>query len=416
MTTPESAMSRTLHAQPQSGMVSAAAAMFWPRARCWRAALGHGAAALLACALLAGPERAVTADTAPIIIGMVTPLTGPAAESGRYAEWGAEMAVSEVNAAGGVMGRMLKLVIEDDQTTNPGVVSAFNRLANDPAIVAFLGSIRSTQVHAMDPDVRRVGKPVFFGGTDPNLTHAGDPWLFRCRPNDTYSAKVIAAFGVETLGLKKWALVTSTDAFGSSGARLLSAELQSLGASVVTAQGYANQTPDFTPVVLAVKGSGADVIGSYFTFEQDLAIFARQLRQLGVRSAWVGSPSITDTAALHLAGPALFGTYGVADFNADSSPEARRFADAYQKLHKIPVDQFAAWTYDAINLAALAIGNAKSTDPQGMRAAILAIRGYKGTEGVYDFDANGDGLHGYNVVQNKNGKIEFVKRVDFPAP
>lgn len=360
------------------------------------------------------PLAAAAADATPIEIGMVTPLTGSAAESGRYAEWGAEMAVAEVNAAGGAMGRMLKLVIEDDQTTNPGVVTAFNRLANDPSIVAFLGSIRSTQAHAMDPDARRIGKPVFFGGTDPNLTHVGDPWLFRCRPNDTYSAKVIAAFGVQTLNLKKWALVTSTDAFGSSGARLLSAELQSLGASVVTAQGYANQTPDFTPVVLAVKGSGADVIGSYFTFEQDLAIFARQLRQLGVRSAWVGSPSITDTAALHLAGPALYGTYGVADFNADSSPEARRFADAYQKLHKVPVDQFAAWTYDAVKLTALAITDAKSTDPKALRDALLSIHGYKGTEGVYDFDANGDGLHGYNVVRNENGKIVFVKRVDFP--
>ena len=382
----------------------------------WRPLAGRFAAivALLAGVNAAAPARAD--DAAPIEIGMVTPLTGAAAESGRYAEWGAEMAVAEVNAAGGVLGRPLKLVIEDDQTTNPGVVSAFNRLANDSAIVAFLGSIRSTQVHAMDPDVRRVAKPVFFGGTDPNLTHAGDPWLFRCRPNDTYSAKVIASFGVQTLNLKKWALVTSTDAFGSSGARLLTAELQVLGASVVTAQGYANQTPDFTPVVLAVKGSGAEVIGSYFTFEQDLAIFARQLRQLGVRSPWVGSPSITDTAALHLAGPALYGTYGVADFNADSSPEAKSYAEAYQKLHKAPADQFSAWTYDSIKIAALAMTTAKSTDPAAFRTAILAIRGYKGTEGTYDFDANGDGLHGYNVVQNKSGKLVFVKRVDFPAP
>ncbi len=376
-------------------------------------ALLAGIAALLAG--LPGAAPAWADEAAPIEIGMVTPLTGAAAESGRYGEWGAEMAIAEVNAGGGVLGRPLKLVVEDDQTTNPGVVSAFNRLANESAIVAFLGSIRSTQVHAMDPDVRRIAKPVFFGGTDPNLTHAGDPWLFRCRPNDTFSAKVIAAFGVQTLNLRKWALVTSTDAFGTSGARLLTAELQALGASVVTAQGYANQTPDFTPVVLAVKGSGAEVIGSYFTFEQDLAIFARQLRQLGVRSPWVGSASITDTAALHLAGPALYGTYGVADFNADSSPEAKSYAQAYQKLHKASADQFSAWTYDAIKIAALAMNTAKSTEPAAFRAAILAIRGYKGTEGVYDFDANGDGLHGYNVVRNDAGKLVFVKRVDFPA-
>ena len=94
----------------------------------WRPLAGRFAAivALLAGVNAAAPARAD--DAAPIEIGMVTPLTGAAAESGRYAEWGAEMAVAEVNAAGGVLGRPLKLVIEDDQTTNPGVVSASARI------------------------------------------------------------------------------------------------------------------------------------------------------------------------------------------------------------------------------------------------------------------------------------------------
>ena len=84
-------------------------------------------------------------------------------------------------------------------------------------------------------------------------------------------------------------------------------------------QGYANQSQDFTPVVLAVKQSGADVLGTYFTFENDLGIFARQLRQLGVNIPWVGSPSMVAVSSTKLAGPALFGTYGVADYAEDSS-------------------------------------------------------------------------------------------------
>lgn len=370
----------------------------------------------LAGLALIGSVLTSTARAQDILIGMATPLTGAAAESGRYAQWGAEMAVAEVNAAGGVLGRKLKLVIEDDQTSNPGIVAAFNRLASDPQIAVFLGSIRSTQVHAMDPDVRRVAKPVFFGGTDPLLTQAGDPWLFRARPNDSYSAKVIAAFGVQTLHLQKWAIISSSDAFGSSGARLLTADLAALGIKPITQQSYPNQAADFTPVVLSVKNSGADAIGSYFTFEQDLGVFARQARQFGLRTTWVGSPSIADTAALHLAGPALWGTYGVADFNADSSPETHAFAEKYLALHHVPADNFGGWTYDSIHLAAIAIAAAKTTEPAKLRAAILAIQGYKGVEGTYDFDAHGDGLHGYNVVHNDHGKIVFVKRVDFPKP
>ena len=233
---------------------------------------------------LASPAlvRSASAQGASVKIGMVVPITGPAAASGAFAVQGARIALERVNKAGGVLGKPLELVTEDDQTTNPGAVLAFSKLASQPEIVAFLGSIRSTQMHAMAPDMLKVAKPVGFGGTDPNLTKLGNPWLFRFRPNDGYSGKVIAQFGVQTLAKKKWAVVHSTDAFGTAGGKALSDSLPGLGATSVLDQGYANQSQDFTPVVLAIRQSGADIIGSYFTFENDLGIFARQLRQLGV--------------------------------------------------------------------------------------------------------------------------------------
>src|SRR5208282_927933 len=169
-----------------------------------------------------------------------------------------------------------------------------------------LGPVRSTQNHAIANDVLKTGKPVCFGGTDPALTKMGNPWFIRFRPNDTYSGRVIAAYGVETLGKKNWAIVHSTDAFGVGGEKALSASLGKLGAKVVIDQGYPNQSPDFTPVVLAIKSSGADIIGSYTTFDNDVAIFARQLRQLGVTTPWIGSPSIVTAGAIRLAGPALW--------------------------------------------------------------------------------------------------------------
>ena len=115
-------------------------------------------------------------------------------------------------------------------------------------------------------------------------------------------------------------MVTLTDAFGTSGNKLLAGALDRLGAKVATDQGYPNQSQDFTPVVLAIKSSGADIIGSYFTYENDQAIFARQLKQLGVTIPWVGSASTVAAATLKLAGPAVWGTYAVADYATDSSP------------------------------------------------------------------------------------------------
>ena len=139
----------------------------------------------LAAAMTVGALNLHAADT--IKIGVVAPLTGPAAETGSYQIKGAKLAVEEINKAGGVLGKPVELIIEDDQTTNPGIIMAFSKLAGNKDIVGFLGSIRSTQVNAMSPDAIKVGKPVMIGGTDPDthphgqsvvLPHPAERFLF----------------------------------------------------------------------------------------------------------------------------------------------------------------------------------------------------------------------------------------------
>src|ERR1700723_2850201 len=319
-------------------------------------------------ASLAAPRFSRVASAAdPLKVGMVLPLSGPAAAIGGYALAGAKIALDRVNKSGGVLGKQLELVTEDDQTTNPGAVLAFSKLAAQPDIIAFLGPVRSTQNHAIASDILKTAKPFCFGGTDPAMTKMGNPWMIRFRPNDSYSGRVIASYGVETLGKKNWALVHSTDAFGASGNNLLAAAIGKLGGKVAIDQGYPNQNQDFTPVVLAIKSSGAEVIGSYFTYENDLAIFARQARQLGVTLPWVGSPSIIVANAVKLAGPALWGTYAVTDFAADSSPEAKEFAKLYAAVSSAQPDLQSAWPYDAIGGVAGGTNKAGSRDPQKIR-------------------------------------------------
>jgi branched-chain amino acid transport system substrate-binding protein len=178
--------------------------------------------------------------------------------------------------------------------------------------------------------VLKAGRPLVVFGSDPALTHLGNPWLFRCRANDFYSARVMADYGVKDLGKQKWAIVHSTDAFGAAGVKLLSNALDKLGVKPVLVLGYTNQQADFTALVLAIKQSDTDVIASYFTFPTDVALFGRQLRQLGVTTTWIGSQSIGTTTAMKLAGPALFGTYGVVDYHPDANPEAHAFAEHYK--------------------------------------------------------------------------------------
>jgi branched-chain amino acid transport system substrate-binding protein len=166
-------------------------------------------------------------------------------------------------------------------------------------------------------------------------------------------------------------------------------------------------------VVLAVKQSGCDVLSSYFTYEPDCAVFARQVRQLGVRVPWVGSPSLISPVTIGLAKAALNGTYGIADFTPDANDQSKAFTADYTKTYGGIPD--SGWTYDAIQVLAMAMNGAKTTDPAKVREAIIAIKGYKGTEGTYNYDANGDGLRGYNVVKNEGGKIVYDKHIEFTS-
>ena len=287
---------------------------------------------------------------------------------------------------------------------------AFSKLAAQPDIVGFLGSIRSTQVHAMAPDVLKLGKPVMIGGTDPNLTHMGNQWLFRFRPNDSYSGRVIADYGVNTLGKKKWAMLHSTDAFGTAGGKALTDALTKLGTPPVLDQGYANQSQDFTPSCWR-SSSPAPTFSAPTSPSKTISAFS-PASCASSASTFPGSvrPRSSRITRTKLAGPALFGTFGVADYAEDSSDASKAFGKAYRDAYKIAPDNQSSWPYDAITVLSAAINKAGSTDPAKIREAILATKKYAGAEGEYNFDQNGDGLHGYNVVRNEKGKIVYDKQ------
>jgi branched-chain amino acid transport system substrate-binding protein len=338
---------------------------------------------------------------------------------------GARLAVEDINKAGGVLSRPIELVVEDlhevgdRQTMQANAVAAFTKLAAQPDIAAFIGPDYSLLIHPLAPEVMKVGKPMMIGGTDPKLTHMGNSWLFRCRPNDIYSTKAMAAFGVNTLQRKRWAIAHLNDPYGNSAKDALTQELKQLGVEPVVLQSIDNDqsaAASLERFAQSAKTAGADLIASYVggagMFASPVAL-AKDLRQNGVQAVWIGSPTTTSTDALKRAGADLNGAYAVTDFAPKASPVAEAFAQRYRATYNVAADQFSAWAFDAMNVLAKAIASAGSTDPNKIRTAILAIRGYAGAEGPYNFDPNGDGLHGYNVVHNDNGNWVFVKHVEF---
>lgn len=366
------------------------------------------ASGLLGAALVSARAQAA----GYIDIGLIADMTGPAALSGKHKVNGAKLAIDEINAHGGINGKKIKLFVEDDQGKNQAGVSAYQKLASNQNIVAIIGSVRSTVVNATLPYVARNKIPTMIGGTDPKLTHSGNQWVFRFRPNDNYASRAMASYAVKSMGAKKVAILYDTDAFGSAGNKLLIAALKKDGATIVSDQGYTTATRDYTSFLEKIKSSGADTLATYMTNSEDEAQMLKQLRQLGLKIKIMGSPSIATAVCLKLAGSAVNGTYGVSDFVADGNPQAKAYSAAYiAKYHSQP-DLFGGWVYDAINVLAKVIAKDGTSGP-GIQKGIRAVQNYPGVEGTYNFDKNGDGLHGYSVVKINGGKVHLIKYDDF---
>ena len=158
--------------------------------------------------------------------------------------------------------------------------------------------------------------------------------------------------------------------------------LKALGVTPVLVQGYTNNSQDFTPIVLAIKKSGADILATYMTNSPDVGIFAKQMRQLGVNMPWVGSPSIISVTALNLAGEALYGTYAIADFTTDADEQSteRSPRSIGTSTASIPTRSRAGRTTLCTSLPS-PFKKANSTDAEAVRKGILGINGYKGVEG-----------------------------------
>ncbi len=243
----------------------------------------------------------------------------------------------------------------------------------------------------MAPDVLKVAKPMMFGGTDPTLTHMGNPWLFRCRPNDSYSGPRDRRFRrqhAEEEQVGDRPLHRRVRHRRHEGARRGAGEARRRSRHWCRAT--PTRQPDFTPVVLAIKQSGADVIGSYFTYENDLAVFARQLRQLGITHPGSARRRSSRPRRSTWRADALFGTYAVADFVADCEPgSASVRRRSIEKRIQGQARRYSSWTYDGMNILCHAINEAgehrcrRKSAPRSWRS-----RATRAPRANYNFDAN----------------------------
>ena len=377
---------------------------------------------LLGMGLLAPAQaHGLTASRAakdPIYIGQVVPLTGIFATSVStvYRKAGARLAVRQINAHGGINGRPLKLVLADNRSTVDfsGAIAAFHKLTRFGHVTAIIGPNFSPEIQALTPSIKRAGIPMIIGGQAPILTHEGNPWVFRTRVNQLIEEGILATFAVSTLHLTRIAIIHANDVAGKEAGVLLQSNLKKLGVTPVTDQSTRSipLATDLTVQVLAIKKSGARALISTFPNVSDYLLLARQMHQVGLHLTLVGNSVMSAEVTRQQGGALFYGTYAATDYAAAQSPEATAFDRLSRSVLHLPGDQASAYAYDGVQILARVMRRV-GTNPQAIRRGVLAIRGYRGAMGTYNFDRNGDGLRQETIVQNVRGRLRVVKVLSF---
>jgi branched-chain amino acid transport system substrate-binding protein len=310
------------------------------------------AAAGLLSVLAANPSKA----TDPITLGVSGPLTGPNAQYGAQWKAGFDLALDQINGAGGVKGRPLQYVFEDSQSDPRQSVTIAQKFVNDPAIIAELGDFSSPASMAASPIYQRAGLVQFgFTNSHPDFTKGGDfMWSNSIAQSDEQPA--LAEFAVKQLGLKRIAVIHLNTDWGRTSKDIFVKSAKDDGAEVVATEGFLPDEKDYRSTLVRIRDAKPDgiVILAYYA---DGALIARQLRSTGIKLPVAAVSSVYSPKFLELGGDAVEDIHlGTRYFPEDPRPEVQKFVAGFKaKYNGQEPDAFNVYAYDAMNMAAAVI-------------------------------------------------------------
>ncbi len=362
--------------------------------------------------MLAGcsSQKAGDDKSAPIKVGIVTSMTGERALTGQYTKNGVLMAIEDINAAGGINGRKLEAVFEDDNGNDAGAVNAYNKLSGS-GVAVIVGPIYSNMDLAMEPSIKKAEIPTLVIGSSNDIAKRKNPWMFQARTNDAVSATALAKYAANQLKLKKIAILHETDNFASGAAAVAKKTLEDLGNPPVLVESYNGGDKDFTPVLAKIKATGADGVLAW-SQQVEAGLIMKQMKSLDLNVKLIGSNSYITKIAIDLAKENAEDVYSVADYVTTTPlPKGADFAKRYKAKYNIDSEFNSAMCYDAVSLAAEALKKANSTEKNAVRQAMASIKDFVGVSTTFSFDENNVGGTGVWVVQTKNGVPQVIEAI-----
>lgn len=329
-------------------------------------------------------------DRTTIEIGYFGDLTGPTFNFGQSAINGVLMAASEVNQSGGINGRKIDIVIEDDKGSPEEAARLTAKLIDQDKVVAIIAGGTSGNSRAAAPKAQASHIPLISpSSTDPAVTQTGN-YIFRACFVDTFQGEVMASFAVNTLKAKKAAILTDFNSTYSKGLTdYFKLSFGRLGGTIVSEQTYTQGDADFKGQLSTIRSAEPDVIyipGYY----GEVGLIVKQARMIGLTQPLLGGDGWDAPELWQLGGDALNGSYISTHYSADNpSSEIQQFVDLYkQRYGNLLPDAHAALAYDAARLLFAAIARTGSTEGDKLRDALAQTKDFNGVTGVISMDAN----------------------------
>ena len=348
-----------------------------------------------------------------IVVGEYGSLTGTTATFGQSTDHGIKMAFDEINAAGGVIGKKLKVIVEDDQSKPEEAATAATKLINQNRVVAMLGEVSSSRSLAAAPICQAAKIPMVSpSSTNPRVTQVGD-YIFRVCFIDPFQAPVMAKFVANSLKLKKVAILVDVRNDYSVGLQTFFRQTyRGLGGEVVAEQSYSEGDSDFHAQLTQIKAAHPEAIyvPGYYT---EVATIARQARELGITVPLLGGDGWDSPKLFEIGGDALNGCYITNHYSQDDpNPVVQKFVGDYKKRFNQAPDALAALGYDAAKILADAFSRAASTDGEKVRAALAATKDFQGVTGKITIDKDRNAVKPAVILRIENGKFNYVETVN----
>jgi len=346
--------------------------------------------ALLCCSPACRPSSDLSQDHSTIKIGFFGDLSGPTFNFGESAKNGLLMAADEINLAGGINGRRIDIVIDDDAGSPEKAAMLAGKLIDVDKVIAIIAGGTSNNSRAAAPKAQSSKTPLISpSSTDPAVTQVGD-YIFRACFVDAFQGEVMARFAANTLKAKKAAILFDFNStYGRGLTDYFELSFSKLGGQIVGKLSYTQGDVDFKGQLSTIQAAAPDVIyipGYY----GDVAVIAKQARMIGLNQPLLGADGWDAPELWQLGGDALNGSFITTHYSVDDpSPAIQKFVHDYkQRYGNLSPDAHAALAYDAMRVLADAISRAHTTDATPLRDALAQTKDFPGVTGVISIDAN----------------------------